>query len=414
MEPADNVVPILTNALVEEFAPAKRAELAYTFPGVGVVPYVKGVAYATDGLSIDALAKRNEAEARSTPIAESGLSLIAGGVKVGLGYKPDGQDEPNIAVMKPAFPLDSGVSGDQPPWTSFYPRVELPAVGETPYSILVAHEEEIVGTKFESYEVEVPIQGTVNLPVDMPCQKTVVRELENFWPGQDYISAGTYRINLEVERFLNVAIRFDGFMPLAAILSEGGARNAMGGIDMYTKLIKDYAKQRVLTSRLPADRSFKGKYIEITYTLTSNEPGAITSFGSTEFQHGGASDKADLVYRALDRADSVQASSEKLFTGLVEVQVGRSAKLHNVDIDFTPSVEPDVPPEDESIAPEFMLKTSPVHYRPFDLHDVRIFEPKVNVGETLLRKPRREKSSPTSDAIPDGHINTFRFCLTNR
>ncbi len=407
-------------------------------PTDGVLALAQGVSYINDTESAAALDRRNEGEGRKAKLSDTGFSLAYEGLYVGVLFRSLDGDDAKWGRLKfeTAVPLDEAISGDQPPITGKYPRVVFPAEGVFRYGVLfTADPTETaalrLGTEREEHTVLVhpgDTRTSIEIPAEAPCDKELRAAIAKFDP-QSYkgIPAGRYVLKMEVERMPIVMIRVDGGKPFTSALArEGGLKPELPIMDLFKlQSIFDPSGNATRERKSPLQRNGGGaKYWEIA-TAISMEGSEVCSacFDKVSLKTGGnTQEEAELRYVALRRKESVAEVYGNPNFGLIEVQVARIAKIHSLEIDYTP----------ESLPP----RTTGAIFRSYlgdltrggdsyggslksfgggnDLFGTRDFStPSVNVGRTELAKPRVAPASPTMEAEWDGHLRTFRFCLTN-
>jgi hypothetical protein len=415
-----------------DFSNANVRDWAYSAPEKGLLPYSKGTNYFSRGLSVTELAERNMDEARSVGFSETDLSLTRNGLWVGLVYWEPGQKPGEDELTRPKFekpvPMDEAIAGDQPPITGLYPRVVFPPEGEFRYALLVNYDEGIFGTGFENHTLEIP-GGTapysVDVPDDIKYEKAVQAALNEFlsqyFEDQYFLPSGEYTLNMEIEKMPCLAVRIDGYKPLHSKLRyEGDVKLELPIAEGF-----DYAKMMAspFSKRTPRKNPFQRrvsteKYVEMPFGLPSDDHGQWFSLATTSLEYQSQEDKADLVYVALRRSESIAETETNPHLGLVEIQISRVAQVRNVEVSYKPKEvkKPENPLEnlDHTVLYSLGSDRGPTRSMGFKGEPTRSFSSSpVNTGKTVLANARTGPVSPKVEVEWDDHLQTFRFCLTN-
>ncbi|PIN75326.1 hypothetical protein COV18_04005 [Candidatus Woesearchaeota archaeon CG10_big_fil_rev_8_21_14_0_10_37_12] len=354
------------DGLVADFLPENVGTWAYKRPDGATLPYAKAVHYSRgqegSSLTPEQLDERNNRAARSAQIIGDEQLLRANGLSVGLAAKLESADKGHTHLtFKPPVPMDDALSGEQPPITGQYPYVTFPAQGEVPYAIVVMYEEgEQFGTAQEIATIELDKDtwylSASQLPEDTKHKKEIEQAVNIFRErGDRCLHPGTYKLNITVERSPAIAIRIDGYRPLTAqLLYDGPIRQEIpiGGlheiisssIAKYVSGIKIPNEMSPLEQKPPKqqtetpkpEKKLRPKYAEMSLVLPSDEPNKPFGMSQATLEYQGREDRADLIYVATRRTDSVGETDANPNFGLVEVQISQFSKVTNVDIDYKP------------------------------------------------------------------------------
>jgi len=403
--------------LLDDFPPDEVDTWAYPSPDTRRHPYAKAVNYFAEGMSIDELAERNMREARKVNLSETRRTINQNGLHLGVVMRR-GDDDPKQLTFEAPVPLDDAISGDQPPITGFYPRVVFPASGEFPYAIMFIYDEGIFGTEFETHTLEVPAHSTASdvfIPLEIPCEDDIRKALRDFFPDEFQLPQGDYKLTLEVEKMPHMVIRIDGYRPICSLMQTDG--EVVHELPIMSPMFDIcYIKSNKRPNPLKRLIAKSQKYVEIPFILPSDAPGRPIFLSKASLEYDNKEDSADLVYQALRRPESIAEVRKNLFTGLVEVQIARVAKLHSVNIEYTPREIPNDAHDLMGITAYLTLERGSGHskeaYSGGSFRDL-LSAPSVNVGRTVLANPKTGPVSPKMTVAWDQHLYTFRLCLTN-
>lgn len=429
---------LLTDSLQRDFSDDSYAKWRYVSSNQDL-PYRKSVNYARDISDPNSFDSRNQQEAQSALLSDSGLSINDGqGLHIGLVYRATSNKDGSYSRASFALPvrLAEAISGEQPPITAEYPRVEFPNQEPVNYAVLVAVDTDNnrFGLQRDVRNLEVAdrtMDSELLLPEGIVCPDAIRQAISDFHPRNErpnssYLPQGDYKIKLEYERYPLVFIRIDGGMPLSSTLRYTGdaklelpIMSLLKDLDFGQYLSGSGTKSPKIKENNPFKRTVSTeKYVEMGSVIPFDHNGFIP-FESAALEYEGRRETAELVYSPVSRVESVELNASNPNTGLVEVQIEYGVKLTSIDIEFTPQ---------KISAPEPELDKD----RGFDFGHTRSIDsfgggfalrsmsfgsssrPTINTGATSLANPKSGPVSPKVEMEWGGHAYTFRLALTNQ